>query len=197
MRQDYTILRKDGVQAEFLYSTSFFDALPKAGVLEVSENFDRADNLWTLNTRHQRQVGAVGRVDRVGQALFYRPYRITDLNWSCLALNSVWDTINFDIEFRPSKAVTGYICDTRGAAMTPERALQIARSLTFIGQDTPREPPLPIDSPQGSALMAEARGQSVAGDRTGIEAFPMRIGRELLDRSTISDGEGGGAIGGI
>lgn len=198
LRQDHTLLTGRGVQAEFLYSTAFTEALPESGVLEVSDTFDRANERWTLNASHPRQpTGAMGRVDRVGQALFYQPYRITDLGWECLALNSEWDSANRDIEFRAGQAVTGYICDTGGTSMTAERALQIARSLTFVGQDTPRNPPLSLDSPQGAALVAEARGQG-AGSMTGIPSFPMRIGRELLDRSTIQDGgDGGGAIGGF
>lgn len=198
LRQDYTVLTGRALQAEFLYSTAFTEALPEAGVLEVADTFDKATERWTLNASHPRQqTGAMGRVDRVGQALFYRPYRITDLGWECLALKSEWDSASFDIEFRNGKAVTGYICDTRGGAMTAERALQITRSLTFIGQDTPRNPPLALDTPQGAALVAEARGQGGAG-ATGIPAFPMRIGRELLDRATIQDGgDGGGAIGGF
>lgn len=194
MRQDYTTLKGRGVQAEFVYSTAFTDALPEAGVLDGFDSFDKADQRWTLNASHPRAVGETGRVDRVGQALFYRPYRITDKGWECIALKSEWDTVNFDIEFRPSKAITGYICDTAGRAMTDERALQIARSLTFIGQDTPRNPPLPIDSPEGAALMAQARGQGDGGEM-GMPSFPLRIGRELLDRATIPDGGDGGAVG--
>jgi hypothetical protein len=198
LRQDYTLLTGRGLQAEFLYSTAFTEALPESGVLEVSDSFDKATDHWTLNASHPRQqTGAMGRVDRVGQALFYRPYRITDLGWECMALKSEWDTAGRDIEFRAGKAVTGYICDTRGDAMTAERALQIARSMTFVGQDTPRNPPLPLDSAQGAALVAEARGQGSGGAR-GIPSFPMRIGRELLDRAFIQDGgDGGAAIGGF
>lgn len=195
LRQDYTIFQGDGVQAEFLYSTAFTEALPEAGVLTVSDSFAKATERWRLNAGHPRQpADDMGRVDRVGQALFYRPYRITDLGWECLALKSEWDTVNFDIEFRASKAVTGYVCDTRGQAMTAGRAERIAQSLTFIGRDTPREPALPLDTPQGAALVAKARGQGGDG-LTGIPAYPMRIGRELLDRATIPDGGDGGAIG--
>lgn len=194
LRQDYTVLKGRGVQAEFLYSTAFTEALPDSGVLEVADNFDKADARWALNAGHPRQpTGAMGRVDRIGQALFYHPYRITDLGWECLALKSEWDAASYDIEFRAGKAITGYICDTGGGLMTAERALQITQSLTFIGEDTPGNPPLALDSPQGAALLAEVRGQ---GGALGIPAFPMRIGRELLDRTFIRDGGDGGSIGG-
>ncbi|MGF6860764.1 hypothetical protein ABIE69_001332 [Rhodobacteraceae bacterium MBR-64] len=208
IQQDYSLYRGRNILAEYIYTTTD----PETAVLHVPFDFEAALQTWNLNRAHPPvMTGPRGRIDRVGQSIFYQPYRLPDLGWGCVAMKSEWDTAPKDIGPRPTKALMGYLCNTAGA-MTADRAEEIAARFFVTGDGAATLAAIPFDSPQAAPLLAEARqgpgsGQSSgqrSGQRSGAAGvgdlgnpgFPIRMGREMIDVTIISDGYDGGVMGG-
>lgn len=185
IQQDYSLFRGRHLLAEFIYTTTD----PEKAVLEMPLDFDAALQTWNLSRTHPlAMTGAMGRIDRIGQSIFYQPYALTDLGWGCVAMKSEWDTAPKDIGPRPAKAIFGYVCNT-GGGLGAVRAEQIA-SRFFVSKDAADLAAIPIAAPAAAPLLAEARRGARKGE-SGNPEFPLRIGRAMIDITIIADGEGG------
>jgi hypothetical protein len=91
--------------------------------------------------------------------------------------------------------------------MTADRAEEIAARFFVTGDGAATLAAIPFDSPQAAPLLAEARQGPGSGQRSGQRSgaagvgdlgnpnFPIRMGREMIDVTVISDGYDGGVMG--
>jgi hypothetical protein len=173
--EEYGRVRSAGLRLEYLYVT----ADPGSPVsLDSSFDLVRAVGLF----RRNREVGVsgwggLGRVEKPGGTLFYRPYRLGDR--ACFGFEGDLGRGGEDPVGRPSEILLGYGCADAGMLS----ATRIEAILDGIGmRRVVASASLPSLPSAGTALDF-ARGKADADQ--GLASFPLLLARHY----TLADAD--------
>jgi hypothetical protein len=163
--EEYAQASSAGLRLEYLYVTA--DPGSPAS-LDLSFDPVRAVGLF----RHNHEVetstwGGVGRVDRPGGTLLYRPYRLG--TEACFGFEGDLDQSGKDAQGRPSELLLGYGCTDAGV-LSPARMEAILDGIGTRRAITSAALP---SLPSAETALDFARGKAETDQ--GLVSFPLRL----------------------
>ena len=182
-RVEYTLYRGGGAQAEFVYMERPYN-------LNVAFNFpytiaDRVGS-WNYSKGQAVQWERATRIDtRLGE-MFYRPYRMTARNQTCIGVSGEWDRDPRDWRQRHTRIMFGYYCAPAGQELSADQMVLLIGGLGLKGvtersddyADTVynfhRDVAANFAGPDGS-LKATEIARNGAGDSAGVADYPFRL----------------------
>ncbi len=129
-RVDYALYRGGGAQAEFVYMETPYNIW-----LAFEFPFTIRDKVevWKFSRGQAIDWGKAVLIRTALGQIFYRPYRLTGLNRSCVGMSGEWDTAVQDPKLRPERVMFGYYCAPPGKALGVDETLSLLDRIGLKG----------------------------------------------------------------
>ncbi len=181
-RVDYALYRGGGAQAEFIYMETPYN-------IWIAFDFpytvrDKVE-AWKFSKGQAIEWGKAVRISTALGPFFYRPYRLTEMDRSCVGMSGDWDTAVEDPELRSERIMFGYYCAPPGKALGVGETLSLLDRIGLKGTTVkPTEYAERIRNfygdvddnfggPQQSAKAVELAQGVKTPDPAGIQEFPF------------------------
>ncbi len=181
-RVDYALYRGGSAQAEFIYMETPYS-------LWVAFDFpytirDKVET-WKFSKGQAIDWGKAVLIRTALGQIFYRPYRLTGMDRSCLGMSGEWDMAVEDPELRSERIMFGYYCAPPGKALGVDETLALLDRIGLKGttvRDTNYAARIGnfygdieanFGGPQQSARAIELVKGTKTPDPAGIDEFPF------------------------
>ncbi len=129
-RVDYALYQGGGAQAEFIYMETPYNIW-----LAFDFPYTVRDKVeaWKFSRGQAIDWGKAVRIRTALGQIFYRPYRLTGMNRSCVGMSGDWDTAVEDPELRPERIMFGYYCAPPGKTLSEKEILTLVDRIGLKG----------------------------------------------------------------
>ncbi|MCH7551527.1 MAG: hypothetical protein IIA35_07505 [Proteobacteria bacterium] len=129
-RVDYALYKGNGAQAEFIYMETPYSLWV---AFEFPYTIRDKVEAWKFSKGQAIEWDEAVLIRTALGQVFYRPYRLTGMDRSCVGMSGEWDIAVEDPKLRPERIMFGYYCAPPGKTLSEKEILTLVDRIGLKG----------------------------------------------------------------